>query len=159
MGSCNISWGGQLCYKWCTSSKLSNHILPPGGYSHCFLICRLGPSIYCLPPTISGISCILPNKQPPKISTKSSYPNFFFFSENSQKILKFKILNPKNGLSLRVYENMKVLPPHPGTLPSPFYRFWLKCGVHLCCNTYFFLFVLELHRQPGKWGLICNLMT
>ena len=42
-----------------------------------------------------------------KISTKFLYPqNIFIFLK-----LKFKILNTKNGTSLRMYDNIRVPPP------------------------------------------------
>ena len=48
---------------------------------------------------------------PPKISTKSSYPKNYLFFWKPPKILKFRILNPpKNDLSLRMYENIRVSP-------------------------------------------------
>ena len=40
-------------------------------------------------------------------------PKNIHFSETPQKILKFKILSPKNGPSLRMYENIRVPPPSP----------------------------------------------
>ena len=54
---------------------------------------------------------------PQKISTKSWYPKKYSFSENPQKILKFRILNPKkNSPSLRLCENIRVPPPPLGLL-------------------------------------------
>ena len=43
---------------------------------------------------------------PKKLSTKYSYPNNIIFSENPKKYLKF--CTTKNGLSLRMYENIRV---------------------------------------------------
>ena len=37
-------------------------------------------------------------------------PKNVHFSENPPKILKFRILNPKNGPSLRMRENIRVPP-------------------------------------------------
>ena len=51
---------------------------------------------------------------PKKISTKSLYPPKKFIFLKPPKILKFKILNPKNDPSVRMYENIRVTPPPPG---------------------------------------------
>ena len=63
---------------------------------------------------------------PQKISTKSSYPQKYLFFLKPKKILKFKILNPQNYPSLRMYKNIRILPLPPppppcalGNLDSP----------------------------------------
>ena len=53
-----------------------------------------------------------PKKYPQNFHTQKN----IYFSENPQKISKFKILNPKNGLSLRMYENIRVPPPPLGVI-------------------------------------------
>ena len=52
-----------------------------------------------------------PKKYPQNLYT----PKNIYFSENPKNILKFKILNPKNDPSLRMYENIRV--PLLGSCP------------------------------------------
>ena len=54
-----------------------------------------------------------PQKYPQNVHT----PKNIIFSENPQKILKFKNLTPKNGPSLRMYENIRVPPWGPDPPP------------------------------------------
>ena len=50
---------------------------------------------------------------PKMISTISSYPKTIHFDEKPKKYLNSKFWTPKNGLSLRLYENMEVPYPPP----------------------------------------------
>ena len=62
-------------------------------------------------PKYSPILVMTPNK----ISKKSSYPKTMHFSE-SPKNIGIQNLNPKNGPSLRMYENIRApLPLHTHT--------------------------------------------
>ena len=53
-----------------------------------------------------------PKKYPQNLHT----PQKYYFSVNPQEILKFKILNQKNGPSLRMYQNIRYPPPPLGIL-------------------------------------------
>ena len=71
-------------------------------------------------------------------------PKKYSFFWKPQKILKFRILNPKNGPSLRKCENIRVPPPPPGEPPSQpasFFRLsklWKSVHFFFCLLAFYF---------------------
>ena len=90
-------------------SRHNNARRPRGGYSDLFFIRRLGPRIYRSPPKN------IRNFKHPKNFLNTPPKIFIFLKTKKKKKKKINIeiqnFEPKNGPSLRMYENISVPPP------------------------------------------------